>query len=84
MPGQLLAEQPKRICVRFLTFLRKSEKALERQSAAGLKLGPIFRQIVQRLEQQNLEHQSDVVLLALGIALGAAEKIKYPEIADTL
>lgn len=59
--GQMFAEQPDRLGVRHLVGKPETEKPHERQPVLDLKFGLIVRQVVERLQDQNLEHKDRII-----------------------
>src|SRR6266581_1984998 len=70
-PGlrQRLAKQPDRGGIRHRVLELQIEKAHERYAVADQVLSPIVREIVERLQHQDLELQDRVIGLAAGVAL---------------
>src|SRR5262245_30303370 len=70
-PGlrQRLAKQPDRGGIRHWVLEVEIEKAHERYAVADQVLSPIVREIVERLQHQDLELQDRVIGLAAGVAL---------------
>src|SRR6266550_1106982 len=70
-PGlrQRLTKQPDRGGIRHRVLELQIEKAHERYAVADQVLSPIVREIVERLQHQDLELQDRVIGLAAGVAL---------------
>src|SRR5262249_26065184 len=66
---QRLAKQPDRRGIRHRVLELQIEKAHERYAVADQVLSPIVREIVERLQHQDLELQDRVIGLADGVAL---------------
>src|SRR5215472_5297478 len=66
---QRLAKQPDRRGIRHRVLELQIEKAHERYAVADQVLSPIVREIVERLQHQDLELQDRVIGLAAGVAL---------------
>ena len=60
-PRQVLAEQPHRLGVRHRILEAQAEEAHEREPIPDLELRGVVRQRVERLKDQDLEHQHRVV-----------------------
>ena len=60
-PGQVLPEQPHRLGVGYGILEAEAEEAHERQPVPDLELRGVIRQRVERLKDQDLEHQHRVV-----------------------
>lgn len=63
---QVFSESPHRRCVRHLTAQMESKKPAERVTVEYLKLQRLVREVVQGLEDQNLEHQDNVIRFGPG------------------
>ena len=72
---ELLAEQPDRLRIRRPIFQPEAQEAHEGEAVADLELGLVVREIVERLQHQNLEHQHRIVGRATALAtIGAAQR----------
>ena len=58
---QMLAKQPDRLGIRDLVGEAKSDETHEREPILDLELGLVVGEVVQRLKDQNLEHQDGIV-----------------------
>src|SRR4030042_2171118 len=58
--GQLLSKQPNGLGVRNVISQRQIQEPHKRETISNLKLRLLVRKIVQRLKNQDLEHQHDV------------------------
>ncbi len=58
--GQVLPKQPIGLGVRNVISQRTIQESYKRETIPNVKLGLLVRKILQRLENQNLEHQYDL------------------------
>lgn len=64
-----LAKQPHRLRIRHPVLDLQAQKAHEREPVPDLVLNLIVGQVVQRLQDQDLEHQQGIIGLAPGVGL---------------